>query len=162
MSNRHTNLQSVDSDGKSVSLNHTSTDSPILPAAQLAQLKEIDPKLVQWVVDQTEIEAASRRSQEKRIDWFIFAERMSGVLMGGAVALGGMAIAAYVIVQGHDWAGVGIGGATLAAIVTAIVARGHMTKSKESAPVPKVVVKAPPKTAPPPKKLRSNRPPGEQ
>lgn len=159
MSNEHINLHSVDRDGKSVSLNHTSTDSPILPAAQLLQLKEIDPTLVNWVVEQTEIEATSRRSQEKRVDWFIFAERMSGVLMGGVVALGGLAISAYVIVNGHDWAGVGIGGATLATIVVAFITKDRGNKPKEVLPPPKVVVKPVPKMPPAPKKLRSNRTP---
>jgi hypothetical protein len=46
MANKHTNLQAVDSQGQHVSLNHTSTDSPLLPVANLQQLQAIDPKLV--------------------------------------------------------------------------------------------------------------------
>lgn len=54
----------VTSDG--FDLQHTTTDSLILPAANLEQLQKIDPSLVAFVIDQTKQEAEFRRSETKR------------------------------------------------------------------------------------------------
>ena len=121
MGNEHTNLQATDDEGRKLSVQQT-TDSPILPAANLQQLHAIDPTLVKWVVDQTEKEANYRRTQDGRVNWFIFIERISGVVAGLIVSITGLGLAAYVAIQGHEIAASIIGGSTLATIVTVIVA----------------------------------------
>lgn len=123
MSSGHTNVRATDRNGQQLSVSHTTTDSPILPAANLEHLSRIDPSLVQWVVKQTEIEADFRRRESRRVNSFIFAERISGVLIGGAIAISGLIISAYVAIQGQPWVAGVIGGATLVAIVTVIVTR---------------------------------------
>ena len=123
MSNKHTNLQASDPSGHRLSVSETTTDSPILPAANLQQLQQIDPSLVQWVVKQTESESIFRRTETRRVNTFIFLERISGVIVGAAVAIAGLTVAAYVAIQGHEIAASVIGGATLVAIVTVIVTR---------------------------------------
>lgn len=130
MGNNQTSLQAVSSDGQSVSLQHTSTDSPILPAANLEHLQRIDPTLVPFVVEQTALEATSRRRALTQYNRFIFIERISGVVMGGAVAISCFAMGGYIILQGHDWAGVAMCGTTLATIVTVIVNKDRLASKQ--------------------------------
>jgi len=59
---RHTVAKASTREGE-LSLTKTDTDSPILPAAQLRELQAIDPKLVEWVIQQTEVEANFRRRE---------------------------------------------------------------------------------------------------
>ena len=132
MGNKHTSVQAVNQQGEHVSIQQTSTDSPILPAANLQQLQQIDPKLVDWVVEQTKVEADHRRKNERQINTFIFIERMSGVIAGAGVAIFGLAVSAYLILHGHDWAGVAVSGTTLATIVTVLVTKDHQKKSSQS------------------------------
>lgn len=131
MTNTHKNLQATHPDGLDVRLSETTTDSPILPVASLQQLAALDPKLVQWVVDQTQAEAEFRRAETKRINTLIFAERFAAITFGAAVAIVGLGISAYVAVNGHEWAASIIGGATLVAIVTVIVNRDSSAKDAE-------------------------------
>ena len=104
-------------------MSETTSDSPLLPAPNLEHLQRIDPTLVGWVVQQTEIEANHRRARENRVDGYIFAERIAGIIAGFLVALVGLGAAAYVAVQGHDTVAAVIGGATLIAIVSVLVTR---------------------------------------
>lgn len=131
MSSGHTNVRATDRDGQQLSVSHTTTDSPILPAANLEQLNRIDPSLVQWVVKQTEIESEFRRKETRRVNSFIFAERMSGVLVGGGIAICGLLVAAYVAIAGQPWVAGIIGGTTLVAIVTVIVTRRPEADSED-------------------------------
>lgn len=121
MANNHTQLHATDNEGSRLAIQHTSTDSPILPAENLARLKEIDPSLVSWVVQQTEIEAGHRRKETSHVNWFIFAERILGVILGAGVAILGLGAATYLALKGHDWVAAVVGGGTLATIVTVIV-----------------------------------------
>jgi hypothetical protein len=130
MSNNHTNLQAINKDGQSVSVQHTSTDSPILPAANLEHLQRIDPALVPFVVEQTALEANSRRRAVTQYNRFVFIERISGVVMGGTVAISCFAMGGYIILQGHDWAGVAMCGTTLATIVTVIVNKDRLANKQ--------------------------------
>lgn len=132
MGNSQTNLQAANSDGRTFTVQHTSTDSPILPAANLAQLKEIDPSLIDFVKDETAKEAASRRKNDALINWFIFIEKISGVLVGGLIAAFVFSIGGYLVLQGHDAAGVGICGAGLVSIVALFVNRQNNLSKKES------------------------------
>jgi multisubunit Na+/H+ antiporter MnhB subunit len=134
MGNKHTSVQATNQQGEHVSIQQTSTDSPILPAANLQQLQQIDPKLVDWVVEQTKVEADHRRKIERQINWFVFIERMSGVLAGAAVAIFGLGISAYLVLHGHEWAGVAVSGTTLATIVTVLVTKDHRKVAPKSEP----------------------------
>ena len=123
MTNRQTRIQAKHPDGRELQLSETTSDSPILPVAQLGELQKIDPSLVQWVVTQTQAEAEFRRSETNRVNRYIFIERLAGLLSGALVAIVGLLIAAYTAVKGHDWVAAAIGGATLVAIVTVLVVR---------------------------------------
>lgn len=135
MGNNQTNVKAIRPDGEMLHVQHTSTDSPILPAASLAQLKEIDPSLVNFVVDETAKEAAHRRKQESRINVFILVEKLSGVLIGGLLAFFVFGLGGYLILKGHDTAGVAICGAGLAAIVALFVNRqNNLTEQATNSP----------------------------
>ena len=89
-------------------------------------------------MEQTEIEAAHRRTQNSRVNLFVFAERISGVVTGAAVAIIGFVIGGYLVMQGHDWAGVGFCGTTLATIVAVLVnRRAEVSRESKSPPAPK-------------------------
>lgn len=134
MANHNTHVEASNKDGQKVSLRHTSTDSPILPVEHLRQLHELDPKLVDWVIQQTEIESAHRRRHDIHINWFIFIERMSGVVAGLIAAIFGLGVGAYVISLGHDWAGTVICGVFLATIVGVLVTREHKKEAADDSP----------------------------
>ena len=144
MANGHTNLKATSKDGGEVSVSHTTTDSPILPAANLAQLQAIDPTLVGWVTKQTEQEATNRRSRQRRVDTFLFIERIGGLVCGALIAALGLGLSVYLAMHDHDVVAGVIGGSTLVAIVSVLVARTNATQRKAE-------------PAPPAKSTRKNR-----
>ena len=73
-----------------VTLHSTTTDSPILPIEQIERLKQIAPDRVDWVFEQTTLESTSRRSERKRINTLIFAERILGLVFALLVAMLGL------------------------------------------------------------------------
>jgi uncharacterized membrane protein len=148
MANNQTNVKAINSDGGTFHVQHTSTDSPILPAANLAQLYDLDPKLVTFVVEETEKEAAHRRKQESRINTFIFSEKLIGVVVGALLAFFVFGLGGYLILRGHDVAGVSICGAGLVSIVALFVNRQNNQTQQ--------VVKTNP--TPPARKPRASKP----
>lgn len=109
----------------------------------MQQLQQIDPALVQWVVNQTEIEASHRRRENARVNTFVFIERVSGVVAGAGVAVLGFLAGAYLVMNGHEWAGVALCGSTLATIVAVLVTKQNASKSEvaDSTSKPKRPVK---------------------
>lgn len=69
--------------------NHS--DAPLLPIAGIERLHVIRPDRVDWVFEQTQIEAETRRNEQTRINTFIFIERISGIL--AALLIGTLAVA---------------------------------------------------------------------
>jgi hypothetical protein len=101
---------------------------------------------VDFVRDETKKEAAHRRKQESRINTFIFAEKLTGVLLGAFIAIFVFGLGGFLIYKGHDVAGVGICGAGLVSIVTLFVNRQNNASQQviaKSAPTRKP---RPPKT----------------
>lgn len=136
----HTVVQAGNKEGEHLSVQHTSTDSPILPAVNLRELQAIDPKLVPFVIEQTALEAEFRRNESKRVNTLIFTERISGVVFGAIIALVVVGLGAYLILEGHDWAGVTLCGGTLATIVGIFVTKKvteNSSEDEDSKPTPK-------------------------
>ena len=127
----HTVLQAGNKEGEHLSVQHTSTDSPVLPAANIRELQEIDQKLVPFVIEQTALEADFRRAETKRTNTFVFIERISGVVFGAVIALFVVALGSYLILQGHDWAGASLCGGTLVTIVGIFVTKKVTDKSDD-------------------------------
>lgn len=93
-----------------LTVQHHETDSPLLPVAQLEQLNQFKPDAVDFVIHQTEIEAAHRRSEHKRVNTFVFIERIIGQVFALLIGLAGIFSGAYVSVNGQPTAGGTIAG----------------------------------------------------
>lgn len=128
MGNQQTVLQAGNKDGEHLSVQHTQTDSPILPAANLRELQSIDPNLVPFIIEQTALEANFRRSESKRVNTLVFIERISGVVFGALIAIVVFTFGFVLISRGHDWAGVAICGGALASILGIFVTKKVIDK----------------------------------
>ena len=127
---RHRAVRARTREGE-LALTDTDTDSPLLPAVQLRELQAIDPKLVDWVVTQTEEEAKFRRQETKRVNTFVFVEIVGGLLCGLAIGIGGMFAAVYVGLNGQPWLGGGIASVSLGTLAVAYVLRRKPPASDE-------------------------------
>lgn len=128
MASNHTRLQKR---GAQVDLSSTTTDAPIIPIEQIAKLQEIEPTRVAWVFEQTEIESNFRRSENKRVNTMIFAERALNLLFALIVAGGCISASVYLAISGHDVPASIIGGTTVVGLVAAFIAgRSAKTNGK--------------------------------
>lgn len=84
------------------------TDSPIFPVAQLERLASFRPDMVDFVRDQTKIEADNRRSENHRVNTLVFIERMSGQLFAFAMGICGIIGGIFTAIRGHENAGIAI------------------------------------------------------
>lgn len=104
MANRSTSAKLNQKNGELTVQQHE-TDAPIIPVAQLEQLHNFRPDMVDWVITQTQIEAEHRRAQDKRINTFIFVGKTIGQIFGLILGLAGIAAGAYTAMSGHPLAG---------------------------------------------------------
>lgn len=104
MTNR-TTTASVKDDRGELTLHQHDTDSPIIPVAQLERLSQFKPEAVDWVISQTQIEAEHRRSENRRLNTLVFAERVLGQICALLIGLAGIGGGAYVAVNGHPATG---------------------------------------------------------
>lgn len=107
MANRHTNAKVTrQKDGNSeLTLSEHETDSPIVPVAQLERLHVFKPDAVDWVINQTQIEAEHRRKETSRVNGFIFAEHLIGQIFALIIGIGGIGAGSWVAISGQPWAG---------------------------------------------------------
>lgn len=131
MGNSHTKVQASNKEGQTLDVQHTQTDSPIVPVESIRQLRDMDPRYVDWLLEQTAAEGAHRRKNESRVNFYILLERLSGVTAALLVAIFGLAAGAYCILQGHDWAGASICGVFLASIVGIFVTK-EVNKTRQN------------------------------
>jgi len=99
--------------------NHS--DAPLLPIAALERLHQIRPDRVDWVLDQTQIEAETRRKEQHRINTFVFCERMLGMLCALAIGACGILGGVYAALNGHDWLGGVIATATIGTLAVSFL-----------------------------------------
>ena len=130
MGNNHTTLSAKSKDHE-LTVSQTTTDAPILPVAQLERLQQIAPDRVPWIFEETQKEAEFRRAENRRINTFIFIERVIGQLFGLLIGVGGLFAAVYAATHGAEAAGSIIGGATLVGLVSAFLYRAKIA-SKQS------------------------------
>ena len=125
MAGRHTRLAKR---GDEIALSQTTTDAPFLPVEQMEKLKELDPSRIDWVFEQTQIESEFRRSEERRVNTFVFIERMVGLLLALCIGLSGLGAAYLTALAGHDMTASIFGGTTLVGLVSTFIA-GKSAKS---------------------------------
>ena len=101
--------------------NHS--DAPLLPIAGIERLHAIRPDRVDWIFEQTQIEAETRRTEQARINTFVFIERMAGILAAACIGICGMLGGIYAGLQGHDWLGGILATATIGTLAVAFLKR---------------------------------------
>jgi len=126
MSNKSTTARVTRRDSELTVAQHE-TDSPILPVAQLEHLNKFKPDAVDWVIHQTQVEAEHRRFEERRVNTFLFIERVLGQIFALLIGFSGISGGAYVALQGQPWAGGTI--ASLAVTGLAVVFLTGRTKT---------------------------------
>lgn len=99
-----------------LSFEHHETDSPIIPVVQLERLHKFRPDAVDWVINQTQIEAEHRRKEQKRINLFVFIERIIGQVFAAIIGLSGIGSGAYIALQGQPVAGTTIASLSLSGL----------------------------------------------
>lgn len=123
MGNKAVRAHASNKDGDEVTVHSQETDSPVLPVPQLERLHGFRPDLVDFVIEQTKLEAEHRRMQDSRVNTFIFIERVLGQV--GAVVLAGLGIGGgiYAGLNGQAWLGGVIASVTIGTLAVAFIQR---------------------------------------
>lgn len=98
------------------------TESPILPVEQLEALRKIKPGAVDWVIEQTQVEAEHRRAEQVRVNNLIFVEHMFAQAAALIVGVSGIGGGVWLAVRGLPWVGVAIIALVMTALAVAQVA----------------------------------------
>lgn len=133
MGNRAVRAHATNKNGDQLTVQSQETDSPILPVAQLEQLHQFRPDLVDFVIAQTQSEAEHRRSLDTQTNWFIFVERIFGQLSAIIVALLGIGGGIYAGLNGQPWLGGTIASVTIGTLAVAFLRRNQPNQPKPSA-----------------------------
>jgi uncharacterized membrane protein len=120
MANRHTTAKAKQGD-KELTVQQHETDSPLIPVAQLRELNEFKPEAVNWVIQQTQIEAEHRRIETHRINTFIFVEKLLGQVFALLIGLAGIGCGSYVALHGQPVAGGTIASLSLTGLAVVFV-----------------------------------------
>ena len=115
--------------GRELTVQQHDTDSPLIPVAQLERLHEFRPDLVDWVIQQTQANAEHRKSENSRVNGFIFIERLIGQICAFMIGIAGIGFGSYVALKGHDWAGGTIASLALTGLAVVFLT-GRRSKSK--------------------------------
>lgn len=107
-----------------------SFSGPLPPPNVLREYNSILPGLANRIVAMAEAQSSHRQRLEQVVINSDCRRSWGGLVSGLIVALFGLAASAYVISQGHDWAGVAIGGATLASMVGSFLWGTHSRKAE--------------------------------
>lgn len=126
MANKSTTAKAT-SGNNSLTVQQHTTDSPILPAAQLEKLHQFRPDIVDWVISQTQIESEHRRKQDTKINRYVFVERILGQIFALVIGLSGIGAGGYVALHGEPAAGGTIAGLAITGLA-AVFLTGRATK----------------------------------
>lgn len=94
-------------------------DIPVLPVDQLERLHAIKPDAVDWVIQQTQIEAEHRREETSRVNGFILLEHLLGQFLALLIGATGLLGGSWVAVNGQPWAGTAIAVSAIAGLTVA-------------------------------------------
>lgn len=118
---RQTTAHAKSRDGSEMVVQDSHSDAPLIPIAGIERLQAIRPDRVDWVFEQTQIEAENRRREQRRVNTFIFVERMGGMFAALVVGICGIAGGIYAALQGHDWLGGVVATATIGTLAVAFL-----------------------------------------
>jgi len=126
MANRSLSAQARNSQGNELTLHAQDTDAPILPVASLEHLHAFRPDLVDFVINQTAAEAQHRR--ERRVDAYVFIERILGQLSAIALAVLGIGGGIYAGLRGMQVIAIAIVSSTIGTLAVAFVTHNILRK----------------------------------
>lgn len=95
----------IDAKNRQVTVTNHETDAPVLPIAQIEKLHQFRPDRVDWVFDQTQIEAEYRREMTQRVNFYTFIERLVGQVFALIIGLSGIFGGVYAAMSGHTQTG---------------------------------------------------------
>jgi hypothetical protein len=134
MGNKASQAQLTNKRGDQLVVQSQETDSPILPVAQLQQLHEFRPDLVDFVIEQTRLEAEHRRGMTNRVNLFVFLEHVIGQVLALIVAILGVGGGIYAGLNGQPALGASIATVTIGSLAVAYITRN---KAPPPPPTPK-------------------------
>ena len=92
-------------DNSAMLLKNRDTDSPVLPVEEMEKLHSFRPDVIDWILEQTKIEAENRRLLQKESTMRLLSERRIGQILGFLIGIAGVVGGAYVAVNGSATAG---------------------------------------------------------
>jgi uncharacterized membrane protein len=104
-----------------LTVHSTTTDAPILPIEQVERLHSLLPDKVDWVFEQTALEAQARRSETRRINTMVFVEGLAGQIFAFLSIVISMGAAVYCAMLGQSIVASVIGGATVVGLAAAFI-----------------------------------------
>jgi hypothetical protein len=99
------------------------SDSPMLPMDHLERFTAFKPEGVDFILDQTRIEADYRRKQGHSVNTFVFAERMFGQFFALVIGLGGIFGGVSATIRGYEMAGIAISTISIGTLAVVFVTR---------------------------------------
>jgi hypothetical protein len=123
--------QATSKNGDQLTVHAHESDAFLLPVAQLEQLHEFRPDLVDMVIEETRLEASYRRAEARKVNWFIFLERVFGQIGALLVASLGIGGGIYLGLHGQP-----VLGGTIATVTIGTLAVAFLTRSANSAKEP--------------------------
>lgn len=100
-------------------------EGPLPPPAALAAFEQIHPGMAERIVAMVEKEQAHRQSAQRTALRAEVASTLGGLVSGFVLAVLLILVSAYLILEGHDWAGSTLGSGTIVSLVAVFVARGR-------------------------------------
>ena len=127
----HNQVRAETEQGSLTVTNH-SLDAPLLPVADMERLHHFRPDLVDFVIEQSRIEAETRRSELIRANdnviatnRYVFIENILGKIFALLIAVLGVGGGVYAGIQGHDWLG-----GTIATVTIGTLAVAYLSNKK--------------------------------
>lgn len=111
-----TNVKSTATRGTAAAARGAEAESPLLPVEQLEALGRIKPGAVDWLIEQTQLEAEHRRAELARVNNLIFVEHLFAQAAALVVAACGIGGGVWLAARGQPWVGVAIAAVVMAAL----------------------------------------------
>lgn len=106
-----------------ISLSHSQVDTPLLDVNAIERLQQFRPDIVDFVVEQTKLEAEHRRKSDSKVINFTFIERIGALLFGALIGFGSVAGAIYAAMLGFETLGATIAAVGLGSLGVAFLKR---------------------------------------
>lgn len=95
----------------------------MLPMDHLERFTAFKPEGVDFILDQTRVEADHRRKQGSRVNTLIFLERMIGQFFALVMGLSGIFGGIYAATQGHEAVGITVSTVSIGTLAVVFVTR---------------------------------------